>query len=111
MFALFPYLTLHTLKATKTNTTGSLFLFFLFFVDEIEMIYIKIIIIPPKNAKVKISGIQGFEFSIHIMSIVVEEKVRILIITIMGDMFVNMSIEVIMIIIVIQIQNLVYLKF
>lgn len=109
--ALFPYFKFHIAKETKTNKIGCLFLFFLLLIEEIEIIYMKIIIIPPKNASVKINGIQGFEFSIHVITIVVEEKIRILITIIIGDMFIMVSIEVIIIVIIKEIQNLVYLKF
>lgn len=111
MLALLPYFNLHIHRDTKTNTVGSLFLFFLFFVVEIEIIYIKIIIIPPKNARVKIKGIQGFEVSIHLAIIVIEEIVRIVMIMLIGDMFIIKNIEVRIRNLVKRIQNLVYLKF
>lgn len=86
-------------------------MFFLVFVVEIEMIYIKMIIIPPKNAKVKINGIQGLEVSIHLINIIDEERIKIAITIIIGDILVMNSIELIRIVFVRKIQNLVYLKF
>ena len=111
MLALIPYFRFHTVRETKTNTIGSLFLFFLVFVVEIEMMYIKMIIIPPKNAKVKIKGIHGFEFSIHLISIIDEERIRMAITIMIGDMLTINSIELKSIVFVRNIQNLVYLKF
>lgn len=75
------------------------------------MMYIKMIIIPPKKARVKIRGIHGFDLSIHLIIILMEENVRIEISIIMGVILIMYSIDLRIIIFNNVIQNLVYLKF
>lgn len=74
------------------------------------MMYMKIIIIPPKNASVKINGIQGLEVSIHLIIIIVDENIRIHVIRMIGDMFVIKIIEVIIMAFARAIQSIVYFK-
>lgn len=110
IFVLLPYFKFHKAKDTKTNKTGCLFLFFLFFLVEIETIYMNIIIIPPKNAKVKIRGIQGLFDSIHLIVIVIDEKIRIETTKIRGDILVINNADLRIILFISIIQNLVYVK-
>lgn len=70
----------------------------------------KIIIIPPKKARVKIKGIHGFALSIQWIIIIIAEKTKIDTIIITGDIFTMKNIDLRMRIFLISIQNLVYLK-